>query len=134
MRTYATPADLNGAPWRAGLDPETAEDLLARATPLLEELTRTASYTITEQGLPVHPLIIEAFKDAACAQALWFVETGDPSGAAGRFNSIALGSFSASGGTAGSVNNQTAAAQRFAPEAVQILANAGLIAQPPRGA
>lgn len=132
MRVYATPTDLNAAPWNADLSDSEASTLLMRATPLLEELTRTACYTITETGLPTDPLIVEAFKDAACAQAVYFSETGDISGAAGRFNTLSLGSFSASGGTAGSVNNQTASVQRFAPEAIQILANAGLIGQAPR--
>ena len=132
MRLYATPADLNGPPWRAAVTNDDATDLLMQATPLLEELTKTAVYTTNAQGLPTDPVIAAAFKDAACAQAKYFLDTGDITGAAGRFNTISLGSFSVSGGTAGSVNNQTAAVQRFAPQATQILANAGLIAQPPR--
>ena len=132
MRLYATPTDLNASPWNANLSTEQATTLLTHATPILEELTKTAIYTTNSQGLPTDPVIAAAFKDAACAQATYFIDTGDITGAAGRFNSLSLGSFSVSGGGVGSRNNESAAVQRFAPQAVQILANAGLIAHAPR--
>lgn len=132
MRAYATPADLNRPPWNAEADETEALTVIMRATPLLEHLTKTARYATDVDGYPTDPTIIEAFKDAACAQALYFLETGDITGAAARFNSLSLGSFSASGGGTGSATNTSAAEDQYAPEAIRILANAGLIAQAPQ--
>lgn len=129
---YATPADLNAAPWNANISEPEASTLIARAGVLIDTLTKTATYSVDSDGLPTESLIVAAFNDATCAQASYFLETGDVSGAAGRFNTLSLGSFSASGGTAGSVTNQTSAVQRYAPEAVEILLNAGLIGRAPR--
>lgn len=133
MRAYAAPADLNGPPWNAETEDEAeALTLIMRATPLLEHLTKTARYSTDEDGYPTDPKIIEALKDAACAQALYSLDTGDMTGAAARFNSLSLGSFSVSGGGTGSGTNTTAADAQYAPEAIRILANAGLIAQAPQ--
>ncbi len=131
MRAYATADDLNGPPWNAGVTEAEAATLIMRATPLLEDLTKTACYATDEEGYPTDPFIKAAFNDAACAQAKWFIDTGDVSGASGRFNSLSLGSFSASGGGVGSANNQSAELDRYAPEAVLILFNAGLIGKAP---
>lgn len=133
MRAYATAADLNDPPWNAQTE-DAIEALTAimRATPLLEDLTKTAVYAVDDDGYPTDPKVAEAFKDAACAQALYSLDTGDMTGAAARFNSLSLGSFSASGGGTGSATNTSAAEDQYAPEAVRILANAGLIARAPR--
>ena len=131
-RVYAIPSDLAAVPWNLDLPEREALSLLHRATPLIEGLTTTARYAVDEEGLPTDLDVAEAFRDAVCAQACWFDETGDPSGASARYNSLSLGSFSASGGGTGSGTNTTAATSRIAPEAVQILQTAGLLNQPPR--
>lgn len=131
MRVYAVPSDLAAPPWNLNLPAPEAQSLLARATPLIEGLTFTARYDIDDDGLPTNLDVSNAMRDAVCAQASWFDETGDPSGASARYNSLSLGSFSASGGGTGSGTNTTASASRYAPEAVQILHNAGLTTQAP---
>lgn len=131
-RVYANNVDLAGAPWRLSLDENTAEDYLLIASQCVEEATRTAVYDVDEQGAPTEPRVIEAFRDATCALAAWFDETGDPSGASARFNSMSLGSFSISGGGTGAPTNTSAAASRWAPHAITVLGNAGLLNQPAR--
>lgn len=128
-RVYAVPSDL--AEFTGEDAPANAAALLARATRLVEGLTTTARYATDDDGLPEDLDISEAFRDAVCAQAAWFDETGDVSGASARFNSLSLGSFSVSGGGTGSGTNTTAAASRYAPEAIEILRNAGLLTQAP---
>lgn len=131
MRVYAAADDLNEAPWHADLEPTEAFSLLARATPLLEELTKTAVYATDTDGYPTNARIAAAFKHAACAQALWFSETGDTSGTSARFNSLSLGSFSVSGGGTGAATNTSADQSRYSPETIQILSNAGLTGRSP---
>lgn len=129
QRVYATPADL--ADFTGEDAPSNASALLRRASLLVDGLTVTARYDTDEDGYPTDLDTLEAFRDATCAQGAWFDETGDTSGAAGRANSLSLGSFSMSGGGTGSGSNTTAAESRVSPEAVQILATAGLLNQPP---
>ncbi|QIK82990.1 hypothetical protein [Sanguibacter sp. HDW7] len=132
MRTYATLADVNGSPWRLGLSAEAAEDLIALASADVERLTMTAVYEVDTDGLPTDPVVRAALRDATCATVAWLDETGDTSGAAARYNSLSLGSFSVSGGGVGSGTNTDAAASLVAPRAITILQNAGLIGRAPR--
>lgn len=128
-RVYATAADyttFTGDP-----APEGIESLLYRASRLVESLTITARYTVDADHLPTDALVREAFKDATCAQAAWFDETGDTSGASARYNSMSLGNLSLSGGGTGSATNTSASDSRYAPEAVSILRTAGLLNQAP---
>ncbi|MEV8029265.1 hypothetical protein [Cellulosimicrobium funkei] len=131
QRVYATPSDLAAEPWELALDEKAARSLLIRASIVIDGLTVTTVYDVDEDGYPTDLDVADAFRDATCAQAAWFDETGDTSGAAGRFNSLSLGSFSASGGGTGSGSNTSAAESRLSPEAVQILQNAGLTNQAP---
>lgn len=132
IRVYATPSDLAGEPWDVDLPEGEAKSLLRRSSIVVDGLTVTARYATDEDGYPTDLEVSEAFRDATCAQAVWFDETGDVSGASARYNSLSLGRFSASGGGTGSGTNTTAAASRIAPEVVQILQAAGLLNQPPR--
>lgn len=132
MRTYATPADIAGPPWRLTLTDEAAHDLLAIASADVERLTMTAVYDVDDAGMPTDPVVRDALRDATCATAVWFDETGDTSGAGARYNSLSLGSFSVSGGGVGSGTNTDAAASLVAPRAITILQNAGLIGRAPR--
>lgn len=129
QRVYATPSDLTDF---TGDDaPSNASSLLRRASLAIDGLVLTARYDTDDEGYPTDLDVTDALRDATCAQASWFDETGDTSGAAARFNSLSLGSFSGSGGGTGSGANTTAAESRIAPEALQILATAGLLNQPP---
>lgn len=128
MIMHATPADLAGQPWSLELDEATATARLARAATIIRGLTLTAVYPVHADGSPRDTATAEALRDATCAQAVWFDETGDTgSGATGRFNSMSLGSASLSGGGTGSGTNTTVDQGRYSPEAVQILQNAGLL-------
>ena len=129
LRIYATPAEL--ADFTGEDAPANASALLRRASLLIDGLIITARDDTDDEGYPTDLEVTEALRDATCAQASWFDETGDVSGAAGRFNSLSLGSFSGSGGGTGSGANTSAAESRLAPEAVQILQTAGLLNQPP---
>ncbi|GMA31599.1 hypothetical protein [Litorihabitans aurantiacus] len=127
MNVYATTTDLASAPWNLDLDERAAHALLTRATVKVRQLTLTAVYATDPDGRASDPAVVDALRDATCAQAAWFDETGDTgSGAAGRYNTMSLGSASLSGGGTGSGANTTAATAQFSPEAVSILQNAGL--------
>lgn len=130
MRIYATELDLQDFTCEA--PPANALALLRRASLVVDGLIVTANYATDDDGYPTDLDVSDVLRDATCAQASWFDETGDVSGASSRFNSLGLGNFSASGGGTGSGTNTTAAASRIAPETVQILQTAGLLNQPPR--
>lgn len=132
MPTYAVPADLR-TPWGVEADDASAASLIDRASTIVRSLTLTAVYDTDDNGDPTDQVVRGALRDATCAQVAWFEETGDTgSGAAGRFNSMSLGSASLSGGGTGSGTNTDAATAAISPEAVRILANAGLIRQGPQ--
>ena len=84
MRIYATTSDLTE--W---MDPKpipaNAASLLRSASNLVRSETKTAFYATNTAGEPTHPDIVEAFRDAVCAQAqFWADMKVDPSlGAAG---------------------------------------------------
>ena len=133
VTVYATPNDLAGPPWNLSLPKATAETLLARAATMVRNLTVTAIYQIGSDGRPSEPAVRDALRDATCAQASWFDETGDTgSGASNAYSTMSLGSARLSVGGAGSSTNTSVADSRYSPEAVQILTNAGLLAAGPR--
>lgn len=125
-RVYATPDDYATF---TGVDPGTATTaLLRRCSADIDRYTLTAHYLRDDTGYPTDPAIIEALKDATCAQAAWYLETsdGDATGAAGQYDSVSIGSVSMSK-RSGSDTTATPASSRESPEAIQILANAGLL-------
>src|SRR5690625_2474644 len=124
---HATPTDLAAAPWNLELDEATATARLTRAATIVRILTLTAVYQVDGDGKPTDPAVTAALRDATCAQAAWFDETGDTgSGAASIYSTMSLGSARLSVGGGGSATNTTVAESRYSPEAVQILQNAGL--------
>lgn len=127
QRLYATVADFSE--W----DEDTlytvpSDSLLRRASGVVDGLTRHAIYAVDEDGYPTDSAIAEAFMNATCAQAAWWDETGDATGAQSQSGTVSIGSVSigarsrAAGGA-----SADAADSRIAPEAVEILHNAGLI-------
>lgn len=126
VRVHATSLDLAGEPWN--LEPADPDALLARAATIIRNLTLTAVYATNADGTPTDPGIAAALRDATCAQAVWFDDTGDTgSGAASVYSTVSLGSARLSVGGAGSPANVGVNQSRISPEAVQILANAGLV-------
>ncbi|WP_344677231.1 hypothetical protein [Saccharopolyspora taberi] len=103
---YATRAELVAyAPADAVIpDEPEASRLLARASEAVEELTFTAIYDTDADGMPVDPEDVAAFRDATCAQAVHWLETGDESGQAGQWGTVSIGSVSLSRNGAGNAD------------------------------
>lgn len=127
QRVYATQAEFST--WDAGtLYAVPSDAVLRRASVEIDGLTLHSVYDVDEDGYPTDADITEAFRDATCAQAAWWDETDDITGAQSQDGTFSIGSVSigASGRTKGGASAD-AAQSRISPEAVQILVNAGLI-------
>lgn len=133
QRVFAEPSDLTGSPWHLALAEPPARSLLRRASIVIEGLTVAARYDVDEDGYPTDLDVTEALREATCAQAVWFDETGDPSGAEGRWQSLSLGTAALTKTGAGTSAGAVSVAEtRISPEATTILATAGLFAGVPR--
>lgn len=132
MRVYATPDDVHE--FETGEKPEqpisnpamVAE--LRRASTRIDSYTRTSVYQVDAEGYPSDAKVREAFKWATCAQHAWFKVTEDLTGAESqegmtKIGSVQLGGMSSNSGNA----SATAEDARSAPEAIEILMNAGLL-------
>lgn len=134
MRTYATASDLldfMGGEVPTGPDGSDLTDaqinaLLRRASTQVESYVRLARYSVDEDGYPTDPAVSQALTDATCAQAAWWDDTGDVSGADAIAGPTKILSVSLGGGNTAS-NQRTAAEARASDEAITILKNAGLI-------
>ncbi|MCO7196899.1 hypothetical protein [Pseudonocardia sp. McavD-2-B] len=125
-RSYATTGDL--ARYMRAAPPVAARRLLARATERIDELLVAAVYPVTgPDELPADPEVADALRKATCAQAAWFDESGDEtgSGAAERWSNVRIGNVQL-GGAGGSGDGASAAAGRYAPDALRTLRLAGL--------
>lgn len=93
---YATTADLTAAwPSDAGPVPADAARLLEAASDLLDTtILLSAAYCTDDAGAPTDPIVVEALRDAVCAQVRWWDETGDELGSAGTVQSVSIGSVS----------------------------------------
>lgn len=142
QRVYATAADYYdfigddqpmSTPEGGGVPaPLTEKDLnarLRRASTVIDGIVRFARYEVDADNMPTDPDISDAFTEATCAQAAWFDETDDLTGAISQEGPTKIGSvaFGGSGASGSAANTKSAASSRIAPEAVQILTNAGLI-------
>lgn len=129
--TYATPDDLST--WTSSPAPDNAERLLRSASMLVRRATRTAIYTTTNDGLPSHDHVVEAFRDATCAQAAAWANAGvDPARPLESGDRVAqsksIGSASVTyGDTDAIVAARTASVSQLDEDAVQILTDAGLV-------
>ncbi|MCQ6250912.1 head-tail connector protein [Streptomyces malaysiensis] len=124
-RVYATAADLQAY---TGQDPpEDADQLLARATRMLEaQVLRFCSYDVDTDGMPTNPLVLEAIQRAVCAQVQWWGELGDSIGTAGvGWGSVGIGSVSLS--RSGSASGSASAAREIAPQVADELQSPDLI-------
>ncbi|GAB2519473.1 hypothetical protein [Paramicrobacterium agarici] len=133
QRTYATPSDyfdfLDGEIPDPVPDEQQLKAKLRRASIVIDGRLRLAVYDTDEDGYPTDADVSEALKDATCAQADWFTETDDITGADSQAGVVKIGSVSlgGSGATGGASNARSAGASRISPEAVEILRNAGLL-------
>lgn len=114
-------------------EPTTDKDLnarLRRASSVIDSHTRHDVYDVDEDGYATDVDIADAFKEATCAQAQWFDESDDITGSQSQDGTISIGSVSigARGRSTGGASAEATAA-RIAPEAVEILQNAGLMSR-----
>ncbi|QIK64152.1 hypothetical protein G7068_13795 [Leucobacter viscericola] len=123
-RTYATDTDY--ASWLDVKEaPEGAARLLRDASLEVDEMLLTAIYRVDHDGAPTEPHVIEALRDATCAQAEYRAEHGDEATITLGDVPVSLGPLSI-GGRSNSKTDGTALPQHN-PVAVRILRLAGLI-------
>ncbi|WP_237532066.1 hypothetical protein [Streptomyces sp. SID8352] len=114
MHTYATAADL--AAYLGTDPPEDAERLLAAASRMLDaRVLAYCRYDVDTAGMPADPDVATAIGRAVCAQAAWWGEVGDSTGAAGAgYGSVSIGSVNL--GRSASVSGDDSAARQLAPQ------------------
>lgn len=133
QRTYATASDYAEFVVATDLSDTAITKLCRRASTVIDGLTRYAAYTVDEDGNPTDPDVTLAFTRATCAQVEWWDPkdgdtTGhdiDITGAGSNEGAVRIGSVTL--GTTSSRESGTSRRDaRIAPEAVEILQNAGL--------
>ena len=87
---------------------------------------RTAVYPCDVEGYPLDAALGEALKDATLAQAAFWIETGDVSGAASGMAHLSIGSLGLGGLKTSGDTPRAKNISRHAPEAIAILDAAGL--------
>lgn len=122
MRAYATVAEYEAYP---GAPPSTDQTagLLGKASRMLDRLVlRYCLYDVDQAtGIPTHPAVIAALRDAVCAQVIWWDQVGDSSGAdAVGWSTLSIGSVNLGRG-ASSASGADAPARQLAPEVWDVL-------------
>ncbi|MET9729670.1 hypothetical protein ABZZ79_03085 [Streptomyces sp. NPDC006458] len=117
-RVYATVDEYEAYPGGASPAPSGTDARLVQASRMLDrQVLRYCMYDVDTSGVPTHPLVVEAVRDAVCAQVAWWDQVGDPSGAdAVGWGSVSIGSVSL-GRSANSVSGEDAPARQVAPAA-----------------
>lgn len=110
-------------------DPE-ATRLLGRASRRIDTLLLRAVYEVDDNDVPTDTAVAEALREATCAQAAWWLELGDESGAAAQFQTVGVGSLNLGRGYTGG-GSATGPAQTTSAAAVEVLQQAGLILHEP---
>ena len=95
-------------------DPE-ATRLLTNASMTIYRATMTAIYQTGTDSLPSQEPFITGFKRATCAQAVWWLETGDELGIFGQFANVGIGGLTLARGGRGDVT--TVNGVQLAPQA-----------------
>ncbi len=130
---YATAADYRTFQGDDASDEKDAklDAKLRRASQTIAGLILFARYAVDEDGYPTDPGIADTLRDATCAQAAWWEDTDDITGAESQSGPTRIGSVSIGGkGVSGGATAGTSAADsRYAPEAISILRTGGLVAK-----
>lgn len=129
-RVYATVLEYEAYPGATVPAPAPTATRLVQASRMLErQVLRYCMYDAdTATGMPTHPLVIAAFRDAVCAQVAWWEEVGSPSGAdAVGWGSVSIGSVSL-GRSVTAVSGEDAPARQLAPAVWDALLDPGLTA------
>lgn len=133
-QVYATRAELleyAPAAYKAKVpaEPE-ATRLLTAASKEVLLATRTAVYATDSAGYPTDTAIRQAFRDATCAQALWWsINPGEETGNSDEYDSVSIGSVSLKKSSTGGGRSEglpIGGSGRLAPQAATELALAGL--------
>lgn len=129
MLVYATPADLDT--WLGEPGPDNATSLLRRASILVASATSNDVYDTQPNGLPADDDLIEALRDATCAQAeTWQASDADPVAGAGgqtpRLTTTAIDGANLSYDTYLTAPSRANALAALDSAALQILRLAGL--------
>lgn len=130
-RVYATPDEY--ADWLGVDDPPTgSETALRRASMVVDQMLLGAVYDVDDDRLPTNADVVEALRDATCAQAEYARATGDASlvGAAG-ITQVSIGSLSYTKAATGTAATTTGGNGRWSPTAWEILQQAGLTGHVP---
>ncbi|MER6196762.1 hypothetical protein ABT234_05195 [Streptomyces sp. NPDC001586] len=124
-RVYATPEAL--AMWMGRPAPDDdAARLLARASEDVDAALLTAVYDVDDDGDPTDPQIVAALAAAACAQAeFWLASGDDGTGAAAQWDSASIGPVALSGRRPGGPSPVSGV--DLAPRAYRALRAAGLL-------
>jgi hypothetical protein len=121
-RTYATTADYANATGAA--PPAGARLLLSRASARIDELLVAAVYAVDEDGMPTDPAVVEALRDATCAQARYMTATGGDDAGDG-YSQVSIGNVSMSGRMLGGTGGSSGG--RYSDDTLGILRRAGLL-------
>lgn len=117
---YATLADLTAyAPAEVASELPTGAEavrLLTSASMTIRKATMTAIYQTDSTGMPSTEPFITGFKRATCAQAVWWLETGDELGIAGQYTNVSAGGVSLTRGGRG--DSTTVTGVQLAPQAL----------------
>lgn len=127
MLVYADADDL--ATFTGTPAPDNADRLLKGASALARAATRAAIYDTDSTGMPTDTDIIEAFRDATCAQAAEWIDKGvDPAAGTspGAPQSSSIGGASVNWGSPGGLTPEQTLTQLI-PDALWYLEAAGLL-------
>jgi hypothetical protein len=83
-------------------DPE-ATRLLTSASMTIYRATMTAIYQTDSNSMPAAEPFITGFRRATCAQAVWWLETGDELGQVGQYAQVSIGGVTLARGGRGDV-------------------------------
>ncbi|WP_060887284.1 hypothetical protein [Streptomyces caniscabiei] len=120
-RIYATSAEYTA--YTGQTPPSDIGQLLADASRFLEaEVFRLCWYEVVDgTGYPSNATVLAAFSDAVCAQAQWWDEVGDSTGASGvGWGTVRLGSAQMSRSVT-TTSGASSPAREIAPKALDAL-------------
>jgi hypothetical protein len=125
MPVYATQADYESSPYGATPAPGDITNRLTVASDDIDDLALSAVYDVDSAGMPTATAVIEAFKQATIAQAKHTIDR--ESQTARTATDVSIGSASVKYGSAVAVQPLG----RFAPSALTLLRNAGVLPSGP---
>ncbi|MFF6829641.1 hypothetical protein [Streptomyces longwoodensis] len=122
-RLYATATEYREHPGATVPPPTGTSHRLLQASRMLDRLVlRYCQYDVdSTTGMPTHPAVLAALRDAVIEQVLWWEDVGDPSGAdAVGWGSVSIGSVNL-GRSVTAVSGEDAPARKLAPTALDAL-------------